>query len=395
ESHSSFLLDLKSRGFDVDTDSKSLFAYDTDRIYDHVILGPSSNIDAKQLLSFLEDGGNILAIGSTDGVKGELRRLAHELGMALPPIGSKLIDHFKAPNKDAHDILILDESSNTIPEPYVHQPGSKPLIYSGTGFSLLNNPLVLPILKAFRTSYVSSGPESAAAVTEPWVAGSQTYLAGAFQAYNNARFVFVGSDLFFSNKYYNDNKYGNKQFAEDLTKWAFRETGVIAVSDVSHGLANPEALKAVLDANTTTLVGSNGPIYRIKEDIIYSIDLSIWDPESASWTPYQANDDVQVEFIMLDPYYRLNLQNVGNTEDQSACKYQVEFKIPDHHGVFTFAVDYKRPGLAFIEDRRTVTVRHYAHNEFTRSYAISSSWVYLSAIMSIIGAWVIFVVSWV
>lgn len=49
----------------------------------------------------------------------------------------------------------------------------------------------------------------------------------------------------------------------------------------------------------------------------------------SKWVPFVA-DDLQLEFIMLDPYVRTKLKHT------SEAKYSVVFKVPDVYGVYKF-----------------------------------------------------------
>ena len=64
-----------------------------------------------------------------------------------------------------------------------------------------------------------------------------------------------------------------------------------------------------------------------------------FDAEKGGWLPYKA-DDVQLEFVMLDPYVRTFLQHDGQG------RFAKLFKIPDVYGVYKFRVMYRRPGLS-------------------------------------------------
>jgi oligosaccharyltransferase complex subunit beta len=98
------------------------------------------------------------------------------------------------------------------------------------------------------------------------------------------------------------------------------------------------------------------------------------------WGPFEvpAGDDLQLEFSMLSPFQRLNLERKQTTGQ--ACTYGVAFKLPDQHGIFNFMINYKRPFLTSIEEKNTVSVRHMAHDEWPRSYVISGAWPWLAGI---------------
>ena len=65
---------------------------------------------------------------------------------------------------------------------------------------------------------------------------------------------------------------------------------------------------------------------------------------------------------MLDPYYRLTLKELGQTGVYSSGR----FVLPDVYGVFTFRVQYQRPGLTFLEDAKKVVLLPFRHDEYER-----------------------------
>lgn len=95
---------------------------------------------------------------------------------------------------------------------------------------------------------------------------------------------------------------------------------------------------------------------------------------------------------MLSPFHRLPLKPVSQTANGTI--YTTSFKLPDQHGIFNFRVNYKRPFLTNIDEKREVSVRHFAHNEWPRSWAISGAWVWILGIWGTSAAWVAFVAVW-
>ena len=126
----------------------------------------------------------------------------------------------------------------------------------------------------------------------------------------------------------------------------------------------------------------------------YTVSISeyAWD----KWTPFIVPDEdrMQLEFSMLSPYQRLNLARVETADDKSSSAYAVSFRLPDQHGIFNFMLNYKRPLLTNVEEKRTVSVRHMAHDEFTRSYAISGAWPWVSGIGATMFGFVAFCIVW-
>ncbi|CAG2062280.1 unnamed protein product, partial [Timema podura] len=113
---------------------------------------------------------------------------------------------------------------------------------------------------------------------------------------------------------------GNQQVATSLSQWVFKEHGVLRVKSVSH-----------------SKVGEKAPpqAYTIMDNAVYTIEIEILD--KGKWVPYNA-DDVQLEFVRIDPFVRTTLKR------KPGGKYEAHFKIPDVYGVFQFKVDYSRIG---------------------------------------------------
>jgi oligosaccharyltransferase complex subunit beta len=96
---------------------------------------------------------------------------------------------------------------------------------------------------------------------------------------------------------------------------------------------------------------------------------------------------------MLSPFHRLNLSPTPSSSPNSTT-YTTKFTTPDQHGIFSFRVNYKRPFLTPIEEKRQVTVRHFAHDEWPRSFVISGALPWVTGLWGIIGGWVLFVGVW-
>ncbi len=75
-------------------------------------------------------------------------------------------------------------------------------------------------------------------------------------------------------------------------------------------------------------------------------------------------DDLQVEFIMLDPYIRQTMPH--KSDSATASHYTAQIRLPDRYGYFTLRVSYKRFGYTFVEHKELIVIRHLAHNEYER-----------------------------
>jgi oligosaccharyltransferase complex subunit beta len=125
---------------------------------------------------------------------------------------------------------------------------------------------------------------------------------------------------------------------------------------------------------------------------IYSIEVSeyVYD----KWVPFEvpAGDALQLEFTMLSPFHRLNLEPTSRTDTSTV--FSTQFVTPDQHGIFSFRVNYKRPFFTSIEEKHEVTNRHFAHDEYPRSWAITGGWVWIAGLWSVIGGFLAFVIVW-
>lgn len=70
----------------------------------------------------------------------------------------------------------------------------------------------------------------------------------------------------------------------------------------------------------------------------YSIVIE--EKQDGKWVPFKA-DDVQLEFIMLDPYYRVNLKNDGKGN------FSVTFKYVHFHYLFLFIFFFRLLMIVF------------------------------------------------
>lgn len=74
------------------------------------------------------------------------------------------------------------------------------------------------------------------------------------------------------------------------------------------------------------------------------------------WVPYDI-DDVQLEFVRIDPFVRTLLKNKSNG------KYESIFKIPDVYGVYQFKVDYSRIGYTSLYSSTQVIFSYVMYRE--------------------------------
>lgn len=99
----------------------------------------------------------------------------------------------------------------------------------------------------------------------------------------------------------------NAVFCQDLINWNFQRNGVIRYDNVKH-----------------QNVGDGKPrdIYRVKDDIEFMFDAWEFDYKTKQWKPY-LTDDIQVEYVMLNPYYVVQMKLLSSVKPT----YYVSFKV--------------------------------------------------------------------
>lgn len=151
----------------------------------------------------------------------------------------------------------------------------------------------------------------------------------------------------------------NQVVAEAMAKWVFKENGVIRASDVQHHKVGEKEAPSS---------------YTIMDDVVYSIKVERLVGER--WIPF-VTDDLQLEFVRIDPFVRTTLKHVGNG------RYEARFKIPDVYGVYQFKVDYTRIGWTHLYSTTQVSVRPLQHTQYERF--ILSAYPYYASVFSMMG----------
>ncbi|KAL1303628.1 hypothetical protein AAFC00_006988 [Neodothiora populina] len=414
--YSKFWGDLEARGFELSFESPksttlSLFKHG-DLAYDHLILLPTKskglgpNLTPNILVDYVNKNGNILlALSAEQSIPSAVSSLLLELDIALPPERNALVvDHFNYDVKSAaekHDVLVL-------PAPKVLKPGVKNYfavdgllaVPRAVGQVLGNaSPLLAPILKAPATAYTYNPKEESESLEHLFAVGSQLSLVTTFQGRNSARFTVLGSAEMLEDQWFDakvktpagaEAATANELFAEKLTAWTFQELGVLKVGRLQHFLN--EDLGTGRNLTIPEFTQTYDGLYRIKNKVHFALELSEYDMDH--FVPYSlpATDAVQLEFSMLSPFHRLTLQSDSQTAN--ATIFSTSFVLPDQHGIFNFIVNYKRPFLTNVYEKRTVTVRHFAHDEWPRSYVISGAYPWITGISVTVTGWLVFVAVW-
>ncbi len=139
----------------------------------------------------------------------------------------------------------------------------------------------------------------------------------------------------------------NYVFCEELLEWNFGESGVIKADNIRHQ-----------KVDGTEIMPNE---YCIKTDIIYRVDLHQWDKKTGTWGTFD-DADAQLEFVMIDPYYRIPLVQ----QEKGKPTYSATFQTPDRLGVFKFQINYTRKGYTSLSTTTKVSVRQIHWDEMPR-----------------------------
>lgn len=323
-------------------------------LYDNIlILCPQVDLfrgstNVKDILEFIDAGNNVLLAGSNQ--PGSLTtELASEVGFEFKETSVKR----EYANTKLNDVFYLIGDKSKYP--------STTFSYSGTQLKMLKSELNLEVL-------TNNAP-----VDDIRPSSSTKYatnvLIGAMQARNNARVLVSGSQDFYSDKAFETSKEANKHLTSELLRWLFKEKSLLRYSNVGHRKLNIDPSPSTDIASKTNFEG-----YTIMDDLEYQIKIEIY--ENSQWFPY-IGDDVQLEFVRIDPFVRKTLQ------PQADGIYLGKFKVPDVYGVYKFQVDYKKEGLTYLFSSTQVSVRPLRHNEYER-FIYSAYPYYLSAFLMIV-----------
>lgn len=410
QSHSLFFSQLADRGHKLtylhaESEDVKLKSYG-EYVYDNmVIFAPTvesfNTITVDDVIEYTTNGGNIIL--AVDGQMSDMMRfLAESSGIEFDRRGSSVIDHFAfEPSVDSnfdHTGILASNAikSGVILGKYALNKNSAPVLFRGVGHAVDNNNiLAVKVLRGNPSTY-SANPTKAID-DYPENAGADTLLVTGVQARNNARIVVTGSVDMFSNAFYRTKQasgslVGNEDFCSELSKWAFGESGVLRFRDINHSKWDGSPPDVILhekkrpDLPTTLYpdpeITRNSLVYRIKENIVYT--MIVEELVGDKWVPFVAND-MQMEFVMLDPYVRKTM-----TADQNG-KYSAHFMAPDSYGIFKFRVLYRRPGYSVLHAETQVSIRPFKHNEYER-FIFSAYPYYASAFSAMIAFFVFSIV---
>lgn len=296
-------------------------------------------LNAKTLLEFVDQGGNVLVGVSPAGVlKSDMKKFANECGINFLSKDVKLADHFNTVVKDGKE-YVWGEGRKEF-----HFGAEKILFPAGVVHEIAPSELTFNVVSGSPTSYLYDESTSKMSMVKgPMESGEDVHLVSALQARNSARVVFMGSYEVCSNALWEENAL----FCKGIGEWTFHESGILRMSNLTSYKPGEEHI-------------GQPYMYRVEDEIIFKIDIEEY--KGGKWKPYVAHD-VQLEFVMLDPYIRKFLS--PPTETNSAT-YSTQFKAPDVYGVFKFKILYQRVGYNTLHVEHLAPLRNFKHNDYER-----------------------------
>ena len=115
----------------------------------------------------------------------------------------------------------------------------------------------------------------------------------------------------------------------DIINWVFQKKSVIRATNIQHHLNDPKLIQRGQASND----------YKEGDDVYFSVNFEQMTSQG-EWIPYES-EDIQLEFVRLDPYWRVKLNHAKGSKTYSA-----NFRTPDQNGVYKFKIDYSRYGLS-------------------------------------------------
>lgn len=202
--------------------------------------------------------------------------------------------------------------------------------------------------------------------------GEQLSLVAGYQSLNNHRAAFTGSMAMCSDEYFAwFTSKDNRKFCQEMIDWTLQESGVLRVSEIRHQ-----------KEGTVNQDGKNPENYFIEDRIEYFARIE--QKTKGQWAPFNAND-MQLDFVMLEPYIRLGLENIEEG------LFYAKFRTPQRLGIFKFSVEYARHGLSYLHLGDDVSVIQWRHDAFPRF--MHRAWPFYCSVFVLMASFFILVVS--
>ena len=347
-------------------------------LYDNIVLFTegmndfADTLTVDQLLSFVDEGHNLVLLLGGGRVSEPVRLLASELGVLVAEDDEWAVDHFHV----AHELdnTAVDggrhtyfHTANLVHGPVLTGNVNAPIVYHGLAHahslvaSSISSHLYIPILRAEPTA-VSSGDGT-------------PMLISAYQTRSNTRVLFVASSDVCSNAFAaatvqvegKAQRSGNAELCQNLIAWTVRDQGVLRARQLIHHQVGSSDM--------------NPHSYRVSDYTSFSIVIEQYNGSTHEWEPFIA-PDIPLSFTMIDPYVRHPLTPHANGT------YTTQFQVPDVYGVYKYVVEYKRTGYSSLQAVHQVSVTPYRHDQYERFLWVAYPY-YVSA-LTLMAAFVLF-----
>lgn len=381
-SHSRFIQSIESYGKHVTFQSaqSSDFNLFTDGQYTYnaiILLCPTANLKKTlplhTLLRFI-DSGHSLYVTASSSYSSYISSVIESIGVDLEDRSKQITDHqniFTPLDTGDHTYIRAGgrtESSYLFGDA-INSAASE-IVFSGPGATLFkDNELVDSVIWGSGSSYATDGKNL---LSVPRASGISAVLAASLSTRTGSRATYWGSFDALSNKVFETAGNVHEQAMTNLLAWTLGMRGVLKTSNLRY--------ESVDDS------GDVRNEFRVKDRIDVSIDVQVWDGFKKQWLPFQV-DDIQIEFVMLNPWVRTRLNYTGNEKGT----YSTSFVVPDQIGIYKFNIQYFRPGLTPLNVEKVVPIRPYLHNEYERFIPMASPY-YAASFSMLIGVFIMGIV---
>lgn len=363
--HAKALTSLRDRGFELDIRvAKDSSAADlalsppgaapTEYRYGGILLlcptaaGMQKKLPVSTVERFIERGGNVYFVAGAS-YSNYIQSIANKIGVEIDDASSRVIDHqnvFKP--LDQGDRTHITAGGRTDSKYLLGSAAdslSGDIFFHGPGASVFSdNELVSPVIWGSGSSY-SYTPGSA--VTKgPFESGSATVLAATLPTRVGSRVTYFGSYDVLADSVLEMGE-AHATAMTSLLAWTFGHSGVLRTKNLRY---------------STEREGAEENGFRVKDDIVFAIDIQAWDGDAGGWGEYVA-EDIQVELVMLNPWVRTRLAHVGNGDNST---YTALVPVPDQIGIYKFVISYHRVGVTGLELSHVLPIRPFLHNEYKR-----------------------------
>lgn len=352
-------------------------------LYDGVILlAPrstflSSKLPVSRLIEFV-DSGRDLFIASSTSYSAYTEKVCEALGIDLDDKDNIMIDYQRSVELDIETNSTGDwiGAGGLAEKAFGSKINAAEVFFSGSGATFFkDNELVYPLIWGGGSSYGAKGKGSVKSLSKvPRVSGEGAVLAAAVSTRSESRGTWFGSFEALSDSVLQASE-THKSAMKQLILWSVSEYGILRVFSLKHASIEDGGVKSLP-------IDQDGPSeYRVKDVIELEVRIEEWDGDMNDWKGYET-EDLQVEFVMLNPWVRTRLVNTNPGVFLS------KIQVPDQIGVYKFKVEYVRRGVSALFVEKVVSVRPFLHNEYERFIQMASPY-YISCFSMILGAFVL------